>query len=97
MSVLTIADRVKAGPTLADRIASWDCGGGLERLNKSVGTFDVRAVAAVVNRVERPPELHAGVLGNPEAHELVGPAPDQRNRHSDPSQLVARDPPRGDP
>src|SRR5215212_10668925 len=68
----------------------------MERLQEGIWAFDVRDVAAVVDRIERPAEVRAGLLGDPETHDPVVPAPDERNGHADLPELIRWDPPHAD-
>jgi hypothetical protein len=69
----------------------------MECVEEGVGAFDARDVAALVDRVQGPAESRAGLLGDPEAHDPVVPAPDQRNGHADLPELIGWDPPHADP
>src|SRR5215211_8421013 len=68
----------------------------MERVEEGIGAFDARDVAAVVDRIQGPTEVRAGLLGDPEAHDPVVPAPDQRNGHADLPELIRWDPPHAD-
>ena len=68
-----------------------------ECIHEGVGSFADQEVAATVDRVQRPTELSAGLLGYPEASDPVVPAPDQYNGHADRPQVICRDPRHVDP
>src|ERR671910_1223228 len=68
----------------------------MERIEEDIGSFDARDVAALVDRIERPAEVRAGLLGDPETHDPVVPAPDERNGHADLPELIRWEPPHAD-
>lgn len=68
----------------------------MERIEEDIGSFDARDVAALVDRIEGPAEVRAGLLGDPETHDPVVPAPDERNGHADLPELIRWDPPHAD-